>query len=113
MRFSVRLRLSLSILAVLVAGAALYGMHADYRRFLDTPLGVPTGGLVLEVKPGMGIGAIAQGAVSVAIILFMMGVLPVDGSSVFIERVGEVAATIIYVLLGRIVIEPPVRAKAA
>ena len=60
MRFSVRLRLSLSILAVLVAGAALYGMHADYRRFLDTPLGVPTGGLVLEVKPGMGIGAIAQ-----------------------------------------------------
>lgn len=61
MRFSVRLRLSLSIaLAVLVAGAALYGIHADYRRFLDTPLGVPTDGLVLEVKPGMGIGAIAR-----------------------------------------------------
>lgn len=61
MRFSVRLRLSLSIaLAVLVAGAALYGIHADYRRFLDTPLGVPTDGLVLEVKPGMGIGAITR-----------------------------------------------------
>ncbi len=61
MRFSVRLRLSLSIvLAVLVAGAALYGIHADYRRFLDTPLGVSTDGLVLEVKPGMGIGAIAR-----------------------------------------------------
>ena len=60
MRFSARLLLSLSILAVLVAGAALYGMHADYRRFLDTPLGVPTDGLVLEVKPGMGIGAIAR-----------------------------------------------------
>lgn len=61
MRFSVWLRLSLSIvLAVLVAGAALYGIHADYRRFLDTPLGVPTDGLVLEVKPGMGIGAIAR-----------------------------------------------------
>jgi len=60
MRFSARLLLSLSILAVLVAGAALYGIHADYRRFLDAPLGVPTGGLVLEVKPGMGIGTIAQ-----------------------------------------------------
>lgn len=61
MRFSVRLRLSLSIvLAVLVAGAALYGIHADYRRFLDTPLGVSTDGLVLEVKPGMGVGAIAR-----------------------------------------------------
>lgn len=61
MRFSVRLRLSPSIvLAVLVAGAALYGIHADYRRFLDRPLGVPTDGLVLEVKPGMGIGAIAR-----------------------------------------------------
>lgn len=69
--------------------------------------------LGLMIEGGGARGAIAQGAVSVAIILFMMGVLPVDGSSVFIERVGEVAATIIYVLLGRIVIEPPVRAEAA
>ncbi|MCB1823700.1 MAG: endolytic transglycosylase MltG [Candidatus Competibacteraceae bacterium] len=60
MRCFARPRLSLSILAVLAAGAVLYGIHADYRRFLDTPLGVPTSGLVLDVKPGMGIGAIAR-----------------------------------------------------
>ncbi|QQS55069.1 MAG: endolytic transglycosylase MltG [Candidatus Competibacteraceae bacterium] len=62
MRFSARLHPSLSILTALalVAGAVTLGFHADYRRFLDTPLGVPTGGLVLEVKSGMGIGAIAR-----------------------------------------------------
>lgn len=61
MRFP-RLRtlfLALAALA-LFTGAALYGVHADYRRFLDTPLDVPADGLVLDVKPGMGVGAIAR-----------------------------------------------------
>ncbi|MDG4553170.1 MAG: endolytic transglycosylase MltG [Candidatus Competibacter sp.] len=62
MRFPARLRLPLLVLAALalVVGAVLYGVHADYRRFLDTPLDAPVGGLVLEVKPGMGVGAIAR-----------------------------------------------------
>ena len=56
MRFLKRLRTLLLALAALalVAGVVLYGVHADYRRFLDTPLDVPAGGLVLEVKPGTG-----------------------------------------------------------
>lgn len=37
----------------LIFGPALYIVYADYRAFLDTPLGVPPGGLVLELKPGM------------------------------------------------------------
>jgi UPF0755 protein len=43
----------------LLLGLALYAIHADYRDFLDTPLGAPTAGLTLEVKPGMGITSIA------------------------------------------------------
>ncbi|MFO1420538.1 MAG: endolytic transglycosylase MltG [Candidatus Competibacteraceae bacterium] len=54
-----RLLLAVAALA-LVFGPALYIVFADYRRFLDTPLGVPAGGWVLEVKPGMGIGDIAR-----------------------------------------------------
>ena len=54
-----RLLLILAALA-LVLGPALYLVYADYRTFLATPLGVPTGGLTLEVKPGMGVGAIAR-----------------------------------------------------
>lgn len=38
----------------LILGPALYIVYADYRVFLDTPLGVPTGGLTLELKSGMG-----------------------------------------------------------
>ncbi|MFZ4791078.1 MAG: endolytic transglycosylase MltG [Candidatus Competibacteraceae bacterium] len=51
--------LSLTALALIFA-PALYLGYADYRAFINTPLGVPSGGLTLEVKPGMGIGAIAQ-----------------------------------------------------
>jgi hypothetical protein len=69
--------------------------------------------LGLTIETGGARGAIAQGAVSVAVILFMMGVLPIDGTSAFIERVGEVAATMLYVVLGRIAIEPPSRSAAA
>lgn len=35
-------------------------IYTDVQQFLDTPLSVPTGGLVLEVKPGVGIGSIAR-----------------------------------------------------
>jgi len=45
---------------VLIFGPALYLLYADYRTFITTPLGVPNDGLTLEVKPGMGIGAIAR-----------------------------------------------------
>lgn len=55
-----RLLLAVAVLA-LVFGPALYIVFADYRRFLDTPLGVPISGWVVEVKPGMGIGDIARG----------------------------------------------------
>lgn len=56
------LRRLLLILAVpaLVLGPALYLVYADYRTFIDAPLGVPKGGLTLEVRPGMGIGAISR-----------------------------------------------------
>ena len=57
MRFGRRLLITLAALA-LVIGLALSGIYADYRRFLDTPLSVPTEGLVLEVQPGMGVAAI-------------------------------------------------------
>lgn len=53
------LLLTLAVLA-LVFGPALYVVYADYRFFLDTPCGVSAGGLVLEVKPGMGIADIAR-----------------------------------------------------
>ncbi|MFO1371788.1 MAG: endolytic transglycosylase MltG [Candidatus Competibacteraceae bacterium] len=53
------LLLTLTVLA-LIFGPVLYIVYADYRGFLDTPLGAPAGGLVLEVKPGMGVGDIAQ-----------------------------------------------------
>ncbi|MCC8998232.1 MAG: endolytic transglycosylase MltG [Candidatus Contendobacter sp.] len=49
-----RFLLALAALA-LIFGPALYIVYADYHRFLDTPLGAPAGGLVLEIKPGMGI----------------------------------------------------------
>ena len=45
---------------VLIFGPALYLVYADYRTFITTPLGVPNDGLTLEVRPGMGIGAIAR-----------------------------------------------------
>lgn len=54
-----RLLLVLAALA-LVLGPALYLVLADYRQFLNTPLGVPADGWVFEVKQGMGIGAIAR-----------------------------------------------------
>ena len=54
-----RLLLTLTALALILV-PALYLVYADYRAFLVTPLGVPPGGLTLEVKPGMGIGAIAR-----------------------------------------------------
>lgn len=44
---------------VLIVGPALYAVYTDYRVFLDTPLGVPASGLVLVVKPGMGVSGIA------------------------------------------------------
>ncbi len=54
-----QLLLALTALA-LIFGPALYIIHADYRAFLDTPLGVPVGGLVLELKPGMGVADLAR-----------------------------------------------------
>lgn len=45
---------------LLILGLALSLFYADYRAFLDTPFKMPAEGLVLEVKPGMGIGEIAQ-----------------------------------------------------
>lgn len=48
------------IALVLVFGPPLYLIHVDYRRFLDTPLGVPASTLVLEVKPGSGIADLAR-----------------------------------------------------
>lgn len=54
-----RLVLTVAALA-LIFGPALYLVYADYRTFIDAPLGVPGSGLTLEVKPGMGIGAIAR-----------------------------------------------------
>lgn len=58
MRFR-RLLLALAGIA-LILGPALYIVYADYHRFLETPLGVPAGGLVLEIKPGMGIAALSR-----------------------------------------------------
>jgi UPF0755 protein len=58
-RWFQRLLLALAALA-LVFGPALYLVYADYRRFIDTPLGVPAGALMLEVKPGSGIADLAR-----------------------------------------------------
>ena len=54
-----RLPLMLAALA-LTLGPALYMVYADYRAFLDTPLGPPAAGWVLDVKPGMGSGGVAR-----------------------------------------------------
>ena len=50
------------LLAALTCGLALLLalLYADYQQFLDTPLAIRTEGRTLEVKPGMGIGAIAR-----------------------------------------------------
>ena len=56
---SKRLLLTLAALA-LVFGPALYVVYADYRFFLDAPCRVPAGGLVLDMKPGMGIADVAR-----------------------------------------------------
>ncbi len=45
---------------VLVLGLAASLLYADYRAFLDTPLGIPAVGMVLEVKPGMSVAGLAQ-----------------------------------------------------
>jgi UPF0755 protein len=45
---------------MLIFGPALSVIYADYRAFLDTPLGVPAGGLVMELKPGMGLIDLAR-----------------------------------------------------
>ena len=58
-RWFQRLLLALAALA-LVFGPALYLVYADYRRFIDTPLGVPAGALMLEVKTGSGIADLAR-----------------------------------------------------
>ncbi len=54
-----RLLLALAALALIV-GPVLYIVYADYLAFLDTPLGVPAGGLVVELKPGMGVAGLAR-----------------------------------------------------
>ncbi|HCK81676.1 MAG TPA: hypothetical protein DIC59_09455, partial [Candidatus Competibacteraceae bacterium] len=59
MSFRNRLPSIVSVVA-LIAGSALYALHADYRQFLDTPFRVPADGSVLAVKPGAGIGDIAR-----------------------------------------------------
>jgi len=58
-RWPRRLLLALAALA-LIFGPALYFVYADYRAFLDTPLGVPASGLTLELKPGMGMADLAR-----------------------------------------------------
>ena len=57
--WSQRLFLVLAAL-VLIFGPAIYIVHTDYRHFLETPLGVPAGGQLLEVTPGMGIASLAE-----------------------------------------------------
>ena len=57
--WSRRLLLTLAALA-LIFGPAWYVVYADYRAFLDTPLRIPAGGLVLELKPGMGVTGLAR-----------------------------------------------------
>ncbi|MBS1221294.1 MAG: aminodeoxychorismate lyase [Proteobacteria bacterium] len=54
-----RLLLALAVLA-LILGPALYIVYADYRAFLDTPLGVPAGSLTVELKPGMGVVGLSR-----------------------------------------------------
>ena len=58
-RWRRRLLLALAALA-LILGPPLYLVYADYRAFLDTPLGVPASGLTLELKPGMGVAGLAR-----------------------------------------------------
>ncbi|MCP5158577.1 MAG: endolytic transglycosylase MltG [Gammaproteobacteria bacterium] len=55
-----RKRLLLALAGLLALGLTLSLIYIDYRLFLDTPLNVPADGQVLEVRPGMGIGDIAQ-----------------------------------------------------
>ncbi|MBK8536055.1 MAG: endolytic transglycosylase MltG [Candidatus Competibacteraceae bacterium] len=54
-----RLLLALVALA-LMFGPALYIVYVDYQRFLDTPIDVPASGLVLAIKPGMGIADLTR-----------------------------------------------------
>ena len=58
-RWPRRFLLVLAALA-LIFGPAFYIVYADYRAFLDTPLGVPSAGLTLELKPGMGMADLTR-----------------------------------------------------
>lgn len=51
-RWGLALAFGLALFVVLI--------YTDYQQFLDTSLSVPVSGLVLEVKPGVGIGSIAR-----------------------------------------------------
>ena len=48
--------LGFSLLVLLGLGGGL--LYADYRTFLNTPLGPPAAGLTVELKPGAGIAAL-------------------------------------------------------
>lgn len=61
--------------------------------------------LGLVIEGGGTRGLIAQGAVSAAIILFAMTVMPADGAGAYVTRVLEIAATMIFVILGRTLVD--------
>jgi len=68
--------------------------------------------LGLVIESGGTRGAIAQGAVSVAIILYLLTVLPVDSGGAYVDRVIEIAATMLYVILGRALLVAPTGRRA-
>ena len=63
--------------------------------------------LGLVIEGGGTRGLIAQGAVSAAIILFAMTVMPADGAAAYVQRVMEIAATMLFVILGRVLVDVP------
>jgi hypothetical protein len=85
-------------LAICIGGLAL-AISSDLFTLLAFAAMILVLGLTIE--GGGNRGLIAQGAVSAAIILFALTVMPVDGSSAYVQRVLEVAATMLYVILGR------------
>ena len=66
--------------------------------------------LGLAAEGGGARAAIAKGATGTAIILMVISLAPADGSDAYFSRVLEIAMTVAYVLLGRMLVDAPSRA---
>ncbi len=66
----------------------------------------------LAAEDGGARAALAQGAATTAIILLVLALAPLDGSTAYVNRVVEIAATVAFVILGRALLDAPPKGSA-